>query len=212
MRIRIALNFGPNKDTPVEKVAADYAALMARLGAARGFHRHQRQLAQHTGSAQLAVAGEDARNVRRDGAGTDAVRAALPMLLKVAPDLDDAMLDAICDTAMALRLDGMVVCNTTLEARRGRRDIYRRRRAERASDCATSRATASPAVYRRTQGKLPIIGVGGIMNAVDALGHIKAGREPGRAVYRADLRGAGTHRVDEKGTGELAQTRGISLY
>src|SRR5579862_4044134 len=30
-RIRIALNFGPNKDTPVEKVAADYAALTARL-------------------------------------------------------------------------------------------------------------------------------------------------------------------------------------
>jgi dihydroorotate dehydrogenase len=30
-------------------------------------------------------------------------------------------------------------------------------------------------VYRRTQGKLPIIGVGGIMNADDALGHINAG-------------------------------------
>ncbi|HLI78906.1 MAG TPA: hypothetical protein VKV03_02925, partial [Candidatus Binataceae bacterium] len=30
-------------------------------------------------------------------------------------------------------------------------------------------------VYRRTGGKMPIIGVGGIMNAADALGHIKAG-------------------------------------
>jgi dihydroorotate dehydrogenase len=30
-------------------------------------------------------------------------------------------------------------------------------------------------VYRRTQGKLPIIGVGGIMNSADALGHLKAG-------------------------------------
>jgi dihydroorotate dehydrogenase len=30
-------------------------------------------------------------------------------------------------------------------------------------------------VYRCTEGKLPIIGVGGIMNAADALGHIKAG-------------------------------------
>ena len=32
MSIRIGLNFGPNSDTPPEGVAADYTALMERLG------------------------------------------------------------------------------------------------------------------------------------------------------------------------------------
>src|SRR5271170_6363954 len=35
--MRIALNFGPNKETPPEKVAADYASLIARCGSLADF-------------------------------------------------------------------------------------------------------------------------------------------------------------------------------
>jgi dihydroorotate dehydrogenase len=154
-RIRIALNFGPNKDTPVEQVAADYAELTARLAPLADF-------------VVINVSSPNTPGLRNWQSPDP------PILLKIAPDLDDAMLDTICDTALALHLDGMVVCNTTLK--RGEvgvtsteagglsghplRDITRDRIAS---------------VYRRTQGKLPIIGVGGIMNSADALGHLKAG-------------------------------------
>jgi dihydroorotate dehydrogenase len=171
-RIRLALNFGPNKDTPVEQVAADYAALMARLGALADFIVINVSSPNTPGLRNW----QSPEKMRELFAAMDQVTGARrpPMLLKVAPDLDDATLCAICDTAMALRLDGMVVCNTTLKREEvgvtsmeqgglsghPLRDLARERIAS---------------VYRRTQGKLPIIGVGGIMDADDALGHIKAG-------------------------------------
>jgi dihydroorotate dehydrogenase len=172
-RIRLALNFGPNKDTPVEKVAADYAALMTRLGALADFivinvsspnTPGLRNWQSPERMRELFAAMEQSHTERRRP----------PMLLKVAPDLDDATLDAICDTAMTLHLDGIVVCNTTL-----RREEVGVTSTEQGGlsgrplrDLARDRIAS---VYRRTEGKLPIIGVGGIMNADDALGHIRAG-------------------------------------
>jgi len=167
MRIRIALNFGPNKDTPPEQVAADYAALMTRLG----------------GLADFIVINVSSPNTPglRNWQSPERIRelfAALerraPILLKIAPDLDDAMLESICETALDLKLDGMVVCNTTLQ------------REEVGITSAEAGGLSGPPlrelardriarVYRSAQGKLPIVGVGGIASASDALGHIKAG-------------------------------------
>jgi dihydroorotate dehydrogenase len=172
-RIRLALNFGPNKDTPVEQVAAEYAALMTRLGALADFIVINVSSPNTPGLRNW----QSPEKMRELFAAMNEVSAGAhrpPMLLKVAPDLDDATLAAICDTAMALRLDGMVVCNTTLKreevgvtsAEQGGLSGHPLR------DLARDRVAS---VYRRTQGKLAIIGVGGIMNAEDALGHIKAG-------------------------------------
>jgi dihydroorotate dehydrogenase len=172
-RIRLALNFGPNKDTPVEQVAADYAALMARLGTLADFIVINVS-SPNTPGLRNWQSPEKMRELfaAMDEVSTGARRP--PMLLKVAPDLDDATLDSICDTAMALRLDGMVVCNTTLK-----REEVGVSSAEQGGlsgrplrDLARDRIAS---VYRRTEGKLPIIGVGGIMNAEDAFAHIKAG-------------------------------------
>jgi dihydroorotate dehydrogenase len=172
-RIRLALNFGPNKETPVEKVAADYAALMKRLSALADFIVINVSSPNTPGLRNW----QSPDKMRELFAAMDAVSAGArrpPMLLKVAPDLDDATLAAICDTAMALPLDGMVVCNTTL--RRGEVGIPSTEEGGLSGHplCGLTRARIA-SVYRRTEGKLPIIGVGGIMNADDALGHIKAG-------------------------------------
>jgi dihydroorotate dehydrogenase len=172
-RLRLALNFGPNKDTPVEQVAADYAALMKRLGALADFIVINVSSPNTPGLRNwqspekmrelFAVMNDVAAGARRP-----------PMLLKVAPDLDDATLGAICDTALALRLDGIVVCNTTLK--RGEVGVTSTEEGGLSGhplrDLARDRVAS---VYRRTAGKLSIIGVGGIMNADDALGHLKAG-------------------------------------
>jgi dihydroorotate dehydrogenase len=173
LRIRIGLNFGPNKDTPVEQVAADYAALMTRLAPLSDFIVINVS-SPNTPGLRLWQSPERMRELfaAMERAPTPSRRP--PILLKVAPDLDDATLDAICDTAMTLRLDGVVVCNTTLKRQEvgvtsteaGGLSGHPLR------DVAGDRIAS---VYRRTQGKLPIIGVGGIANADDALGHLKAG-------------------------------------
>ncbi|HVN29977.1 MAG TPA: quinone-dependent dihydroorotate dehydrogenase, partial [Candidatus Binataceae bacterium] len=153
--IRLALNFGPNKDTPVENVAADYAALMRRLGALADFIVINVS-SPNTPGLRNWQSPEKMRELF--AAMNDVAPSHPPMLLKVAPDLDDEVLGAICDTAIALRLDGMVVCNTTLKREEvgvasneagglsghPLRELARERIAS---------------VYRRTGGRLPIIGV-----------------------------------------------------
>ncbi len=112
-RIRLGLNFGPNKDTPVEQVADDYGALMTRLAPLADFIVINVS-SPNTPGLRNWQSPDKMRELfaamKQNPTGGRSV-----MLLKVAPDLDDATLDAICDTAMGLRLDGMVVCNTTLK-------------------------------------------------------------------------------------------------
>lgn len=172
-RIRIALNFGPNKDTPVEKVAADYAALMERLAPLADFIVINVSSPNTPGLRNW----QSPERMRELFAAMERVPTGArrpPILLKVAPDLDDATLGAISDAAVALHLDGMVVCNTTLKRAEVGVTSFEEGglSGHPIRDLARDRIAS---VYRRTQGKLPIIGVGGIMNADDALGHLKAG-------------------------------------
>ena len=168
VRIRLGLNFGPNKETPPERVAADYGALIERLGALADFIVINVS-SPNTPGLRNWQSPERMRELFPEGRARRA-----PTLLKIAPDLDDATVYAICDAAIELRLDGIVVCNTTLK------------RAEAGvssdKDGGLSGKPLLPiarkliaSVYRHTGGRLPIIGVGGIMSAEDALGHIKAG-------------------------------------
>ena len=172
VRIRLALNFGPNKDTPVEQVAADYAALMTKLAPLADFIVINVS-SPNTPGLRNWQSPERMRELfaaMKDGSSV----AHPPMLLKVAPDLDDATLDTLCDTAIELRLDGMVVCNTTLK--REELGVASMETGGLSGHPLRDLARARIAtVYSHTQGKLPIIGVGGIMNAEDALAHIKAG-------------------------------------
>lgn len=100
-----------------------------------------------------------------------------PLLLKISPDLTDEALDDLLEIAQQCKIAGIVATNTTIE-----RDNLR------SSDQAAwgsggisgaplqdrSRAMISK-IYLKTHGRLPIIGVGGIFNAEDALRMIEAG-------------------------------------
>ena len=172
-RIRLALNFGPNKDTPAEKVAADYASLMARIAVFADFIVVNVS-SPNTPGLRNWQSPDKMRELfaAMEKVATTARRP--PILIKVAPDLDATTLDAICDTAMALHLDGIVVGNTTLkrEAIGVTSDLEGGLSGTPLRDRARELIAS---VYRRTHRQLPIVGVGGVMNAEDALGHIKAG-------------------------------------
>jgi dihydroorotate dehydrogenase len=170
LRIRLALSLGPNRETPVEQVAQEYASLVNKLGR----------------FADFVVANVSSPNTpgltswqtpERLGAVVKAMRAAGycgPLLFKVSPDLDRASLRDICDAAQALGVDGIVATNTTL----ARKDVG-------VSAPQEGGLSGSPLKERArqvirdirtfTQGKLTIIGVGGAGSAQDAYEHIRAG-------------------------------------
>ncbi len=102
-----------------------------------------------------------------------------PVLLKIAPDLDERQLESIADVARETGIDGLIATNTTTsrEGLESPRSLI-----ERAGEgglsgrplTSVSREVVSQ-LYQMTGGEIPIVGVGGIMNGEDAWQMILAG-------------------------------------
>ncbi len=99
-----------------------------------------------------------------------------PLLVKLAPDIADDDLPAIVEAIVAGGADGIVVSNTTL-ARDGLTDRgFAAETGGLSGRPLFTRSTRMLArVYRLSEGKLPLIGVGGIDSAATALAKIEAG-------------------------------------
>src|ERR1700722_15060796 len=99
-----------------------------------------------------------------------------PLMLKVAPDLDARGLEDIVATALAPRIDGLIVSNTTV-ARPA--TLVSRNRGE--TGGLSGRPLFEPSTrllaqtYLLTGGAMPLIGVGGVEDAKTALAKIEAG-------------------------------------
>ena len=105
-----------------------------------------------------------------------ATRRKPPLLVKLAPDLADGDLPEVVRVILANGVDGIVVSNTTL-AREGLSDrAFAKEAGGLSGRPLFARATRMLArVYQLTQGKLPLIGVGGIDSGETALAKIEAG-------------------------------------
>ena len=98
-----------------------------------------------------------------------------PLLVKIAPDLTREERCDIAQTALDSGIDGLIVSNTTIE----RPDLVNRYARE--TGGLSGRPLFAPStalladMYRLTQGRLPLIGVGGVASAADAYAKIRAG-------------------------------------
>ncbi len=98
-----------------------------------------------------------------------------PVLLKIAPDLEQDQERAIAATALAAGIDGLIIGNTTL-ARPALRSRHREQAGGLSGPALMAVSTAQLArLYRFTEGKLPLVGVGGIACGADAYAKIRAG-------------------------------------
>ena len=102
----------------------------------------------------------------------------VPVFLKIAPDLTEEGLDDIASEATSHPLDGLIVSYTTL-SRDGLKDQIQAIEAGGLSGVPLfKRSTVMLAKMRKRVGPaLPIIGVGGVSSATDALEKIRAGAD-----------------------------------
>lgn len=92
-----------------------------------------------------------------------------PVLLKIAPYTDDSSIIKMADLAQEYKLSGIVAVNTIPHPNP-------RKRGGRSGPCLKRYGLkAVKTIFRHTDGKLPIIGVGGISNAEDVLTYVKCG-------------------------------------
>ncbi len=176
----VGINIGKNADTPNERAADDYLHCLERVYA----------LADYVTVNISSPNTQGLRELQRD----DALRALVgtlreaqeklaaqhgkrtPMLLKIAPDLDDAQIDSIASILLAAGVDGIIATNTTI----ARTQIHGHKLEHEAGGLSGKPLYAkSTAVLSRLRArvgeKIPLIGVGGILSSGDAVAKVAAG-------------------------------------
>ena len=102
-------------------------------------------------------------------------RRPLPLLIKIAPDLDESAIADIAVVALELGLDGMIISNTTI-ARGGLESPQKDEAGGLSGAPLFARSTSLlAAMFRVTEGRVPLIGVGGVASGADAYAKIRAG-------------------------------------
>ena len=98
-----------------------------------------------------------------------------PILLKIAPDLSQDQLDQVIAITQQVQLDGLIATNTTL-SRDGLKSVDKKEKGGLSGRPLSTRSTdIIRYVSKKTNGQLPIIGVGGVFTAKDAIEKLEAG-------------------------------------
>ena len=99
-----------------------------------------------------------------------------PLLVKIAPDLDDPACADIAALALSHGIEGLIVSNTTIARPASLQSLHATETGGLSGQPLFALSTDRLRTMRRlTQGKLTLIGVGGISSAADAYAKIKAG-------------------------------------
>ena len=178
----LGVNIGKNFDTPNERASEDYLACLRKLHPYASFvtvnvsspnTKNLRNL-QQPGELDLLLA---ALGAERDRLAERHGRR-VPLAVKIAPDLDDAGIEAVAGCVASRGIDAVIATNTTL-SREGVEHLPASREPGGLSGAPLkARATAVVARLRRAlPAKVAIIGVGGIASAADAREKLDAGAD-----------------------------------
>ncbi len=113
----VGVNIGKTKAVPDEEASADYAASARAVAGVADYVVVNVSSPNTPGLRDLQAAGRlrpvlVAVRAALDGASAGGQR--VPLLVKIAPDLADAEVDAVADLALELGLDGIIATNTTV--------------------------------------------------------------------------------------------------
>ena len=179
-RYVVGVSLGKQKETPLAQAADDYLLVM------RAVYPYADYLAVNISSPNTPglreLQGGDylphlLQTLRRETAvlAKQHRLSPRPLLVKIAPDLSWSELDEILTAVQASALDGIIATNTTL-SREGVRSAHR---------VEAGGLSGSPVRHRsneiiryiaqQTNGRLPIIGVGGVRSAADVQEKLAAG-------------------------------------
>jgi dihydroorotate dehydrogenase len=178
-RIPLGINLGKSKAVNIDQATQDYLASYGRLvdfadylvlNVSSPNTPGLRELQDEERLRELLAAIVAANRSRASQPGRERV----PLLLKIAPDLNFGQIDAVLGVIAEFGLDGVIATNTTLErpgtlaAANQAGGLSGEPLRQRATDVIRY-------ISKATQGRLPIIGVGGIMEPAAAAEKLDAG-------------------------------------
>ena len=169
----LGLNLGANKDSPDR--AQDFARVLAHCGPYLDFATvnvsspNTEKLRDLQGGAALAALLAGVMETR------SALARPIPVFLKIAPDLGHDELAELAQVAQTAGVDAIIATNTTL-SREGLQSAHKTQAGGLSGAPLFEKSTRILAqVSQLTQGRIPLIGVGGVGTAEQAYEKIRAG-------------------------------------
>ncbi len=174
-------NIGKNKITPNEEAVNDYAICFEQLFPYVDYFVVNVSSPNTPGLRSLQEKGPLTAILTHLQKLNQQKGAPRPILLKIAPDLNNDQLDDIIDIVKITQIDGIIATNTTISRQGlhtptaaveniGNGGLSGRPLKERATEVIRY-------IHQKSEGHIPIIGVGGIASAEDALEKLEAGAQ-----------------------------------
>lgn len=170
----LGLNIGINKDSSLP--VSDYRLGIAKIGRFADYIAVNISSPNTEGLRALQEKEELDKLLDEVLEARGALKKFVPVLVKIAPDLDPAQREAMAQVLVAHHVDGLIVSNTTVSRPDALAKELRQEKGGLSGallhDLAAERLAE---FYALTGGKIPIIGVGGISTAAQAYARIRAG-------------------------------------
>ncbi len=176
----IGLNIGKNAQTPIEEAVNDYLIGLRTVYPVASYITVNIS-SPNTKNLRALQSGDDLDHLLASLAKEKQIlrkqyQKSCPLLLKIAPDLDDEQIDHISKLLIRYEIDGVIATNTTIS----REKVAGLKYSEETGGLSGQPVfEASNRVIRvlnqHLRQQIPIIGVGGILNGADAKAKINAG-------------------------------------
>lgn len=169
----LGINIGKNAVTPMEKAADDYLICLEKAYP-------------HAGYITVNISSPNTKNLRALQGG-DELHALLdalknrqaqlatqhgryvPLAVKIAPDLDDAQIEAVADVALQTEIDGIIATNTTIDKTAlGNHPLAGETGGLSGLPVREKSRAVLQKLAARLNGRIPLTGVGGIVCGQDA--------------------------------------------
>jgi dihydroorotate dehydrogenase len=178
----LGLNIGKNANTPIENALDDYLIGLDKVHPFASYitvnisSPNTKNLRQLQGADELSKLLSGLKQARAKLAKRD--RRRVPIAIKIAPDLDAEQITMIAELLPQYGMDGVIATNTTLSRQAVEGQVH----AQEAGGLSGSPVleASNRVIYqlrRQLPGAFPIIGVGGVMSARDALSKMESGAD-----------------------------------
>ncbi len=210
--IPVGINLGKSKNTPNDEADMDYAGTMERLwdfadlfvvNVSSPNTPNLRELQAGSELDRILTACNDVN--QRLAKDTGAKQK--PILVKISPDLADEQIKVIADTALSLNCSGIVATNTTT-SRPAEGGVMNQTGGLSGSPLRARSTEVVRVLYAHTDGKLPIVGVGGISDVESAWEKIAAGASLLQLYSALVFEGPGVMKIINKGLNRKLKEHG----
>ena len=168
----LGVNLGKNKDTSLESAASDYLSLMHTFTPMADYLAINVSSPNTTGLRRLQA--RQALNELLMVLDRERHQN-IPLLVKLAPDLSDAELDDALDVILCNNMDGVIATNTTISRGGIISPLVKEMGGLSGAPLRKLSTGLIDKIHKRTCGKLPIIGVGGVSCVTDLREKLEAG-------------------------------------